>query len=343
LVALVLGTAVGLNLCLTAAFFVYANTLAGPDVTPPPITPPPQVAALLTALPPLEATSAPAATPHPTLPPFEPPPSHGIMTVLLLGIDARPDQAGEPTRSDSMLVLRVNFDTGTARLLSFPRDMWVALPGLEVYGISANRINTAYFYGERYDLPGGGPALAMQTVTLNFGIRVDHYALIDFDGFARTVDALGGIDIDVPEAIYDDQFPTDDYGTTLFYVPAGLQHMDGLTALRYARTRHQDSDFKRARRQQAVLLAVRDRTVSFDAVRKLPELVAIAGDSFHTDMTLPQMVTYAYSAQKIERDRIETFVIDENYLVAWRGAGGASLYIPDRQKVAVLIEEFLRD
>jgi anionic cell wall polymer biosynthesis LytR-Cps2A-Psr (LCP) family protein len=78
-------------------------------------------------------------------------------------------------------------------------------------------------------------------------------------------------------------------------------------------------------------------------VRKLPELVAIVGDSFRTDMTLPQMVTYAYTAQQIERDKIETFVIDENYLIGWRGAGGASLYIPDRQKIAALMEEFLRD
>jgi LCP family protein required for cell wall assembly len=342
-VALVLGTAVVMNLCLTTGFWLYYYRFAGPDSSPPAGTPPAQVSLLLTALPPLDATAGPTPTPQALPPTFEPPPTTGILTVLLLGIDARPNQAGEPTRSDSMIVLRINFDEGSARMLSFPRDMWVALPGLESYGISANRINTAYFFGERYDLPGGGPALAMQTVTLNFGIRLDHYALIDFDGFVRTVDALGGIDLDVPKAIRDDQFPTDDYGTVVFQVPAGLQHMDGLTALRYARTRHQDNDFERTRRQQAVLLAVRDKAVSLDAVRKLPELVAIAGDSFSTDMTLPQMVTYAYSAQRIERDRIETFVIDETYLIGWRGDGGASLYIPNRQKIAVLIEEFLRE
>jgi LCP family protein required for cell wall assembly len=292
LLALVLTGIVAANVCATSGVWMYYYAFAGADTTPPPGSPPPQVAALLTAIPPLQETPAPTATVNP-FPTVAPEPVHGVVSILLLGVDERPDQVGEPTRTDTMMVLRADFDNGTARLLSFPRDMWVALPNLEAYGYTANRINTAYFFGERYDLPGGGPALAMETVTLNFGVRLDHYALVNFNGFVKSVDALGGIDIDVPEPIYDAQFPTDDYGTIVFSVPAGLQHMDGITALRYARTRHQDNDFERARRQQAVMLAIRDKAVTLDAVTKMPELISIAGDSFRTDMTLPQMASYA--------------------------------------------------
>jgi LCP family protein required for cell wall assembly len=217
----------------------------------------------------------------------------------------------------------------------------VALPNLESRGIYEGRVNTAYFFGERYDLPGGGPALAVDMVELNFGIPIDHYAVIDFDGFVRLVDELGGIDIDVPKAIYDDTFPTDDYGIVTLDVPAGRQHLDGLTALRYARTRHQDSDFERVRRQQAVLLAVARRAASLDAVTKLPSLVAIAGSSFRTDMSIPRMISYALAGQQLDLDQAEAFNFDHSMLIGVEGRDEASIYLPDREAMAPLIQAFL--
>lgn len=143
---------------------------------------------------------------------------------------------------------------------------------MQAEGVTEARINQGYYYGELFDLPGGGPRTAMDTVSRNFGIPLQGFVLVDFQGFVEVVDALGGIEINVPEAIYDPAFPTDDYGTIVLDVPPGPQHMDGIAALRYARTRHQDSDTKRIQRQQLVLIAIREAALQWDVVTRVPEL-----------------------------------------------------------------------
>ena len=131
-------------------------------------------------------------------------------------------------------------------MVSVPRDLWVAIPG---HG--QERINAAFELG--------GSQTAKQTVSNVLGQRVDRYAVIGLQGVRDVVDAVGGVDITVAQAIHDDTYPTDDYGFQTVDIPAGRQHMDGDTALKYARTRHQDSDFGRIARQQQVLAAVRTR------------------------------------------------------------------------------------
>ncbi len=332
----ILAGVVGLNLCLTLGFAgYYVNyrraALAAHE------TPVPPLEALKTVVP-LPPVFGSAATPVVSPTPI---PAAGAVNILLLGKDERPDQAGTPTRTDTMMVLRVDFDHHTAKLLSLPRDMWVALPGLEAYGLTAGRINTAYYYGEVYDLPGGGPRLAMEAVTLNFGLPLDHYAIVDFQGFVKIVDALGGIDIDVPTRIYDEYFPTDDYDFMTLIIEPGLQHMDGVTALQYARTRHQDSDTERVKRQQLVLLAIREKALTFDVVTKLPELYTAAEGSFETDMSLPTLISYALEARQIDRAQITTYVIDQEVLTGWTTPGGASVWIPQRERIGPIIESFL--
>lgn len=331
LLAALLAVLVGANLCVTLIFIsVYYSARARAIAAHQ--TPPHALEVLQTMVPFPTATAAPT----PTLPP-----PTGIVNVLLMGIDQRPDETGQPTRTDTMIVLRVDFDNGTAKLLSFPRDVWVALPNLESYGIGEGRINTAYYYGEVYGLPGGGPREAMDAVSLNFGIPLDHYALVNFDGFVSVVDALGGIDINVPERIYDENFPTEDYGYTTLVIEPGWQHMDGMLALRYARTRHQDSDTERIKRQQLVLLAIRDQAISVNAVSRLPELYAAADGTFATDMDLPTLITYGLAGQQIDRSQIKTYAIDQTMLVAWTTPGGANVWIPWRAGIAPVVEAFL--
>jgi len=329
---------VGLNLCLTLGFIGYyinySNQALAANTTP--MQP---IEALQTIVPGLP-TPEPSLTPT-QVPSITPIPVSGVANILLLGKDERPDQQGEPTRTDTMMVLRVDFDHHTAKLLALPRDIWLALPNLEPFGITEGRINTAYYYGEVYQTPGGGPRLAMDAVTLNFGIPLDHYAIVNFSGFTQIVDALGGIDIDVPKAIYDDQFPTDDYGYMTLIINPGLQHMDGTQALRYARTRHQDSDTERVKRQQLVLLSIRDKALSFDAVSKIPEVYAIAQGSFETDMGLPTLISYGLEGGRIDRSQISMFVIDQNMLQAWITPGGAHVWIPQRARIGPVIEEFM--
>jgi polyisoprenyl-teichoic acid--peptidoglycan teichoic acid transferase len=334
----VLVAIVGINLFITLGFIGYyldyRNDASAANETP---KAPLQVVQTLMPVPVLPgATEAPTAEPSPT-----PIPATGIVNILLLGKDERADELGAPTRTDTMMVLRVDFDNGTAKLLALPRDIWLALPGMEEYGVYEGRINTAYYYGELYDIPGGGPRAAMDAVTLNFGIPIDHYAIVNFQGFVQIVDALGGIDIDVPKRIYDDLYPTDDYGYMTLIIEPGFQHMDGVQALRYARTRHQDSDTERVKRQQSVLLAIRDRALSFDAITKIPEVYLAAQGSFETDMSLPTLISYGLSGQAIDRSAIETFAIDQNYLAPWVTPGGAHVWIPQRARIGPVIEDFL--
>lgn len=336
LLVFILGAVVGINLCLTLGFIGYyfayrARALAANETPAPPFE-------VLQTVVPIGPGPAATGTPGPTPTPIPP---TGVVNILLLGKDERPDQAGEPTRTDTMMVLRVDFDNHTAKLLALPRDLWVALPGLEAYGITEGRINTAYYYGEAYDLPGGGPRLAMNAVTLNFGIPLDHYAIVNFQGFVSAVDALGGIDIDVPKRIYDECFPTDDYGCMLLIVEPGYQHMDGLAALRYARTRHQDGDTERVKRQQLVLLSIREKALTFDALTKIPEVYAAAEGSFETDLSLPTLISYGLEARRIDRSQISTYVIDQDMLAAWTTPGGANVWIPQRARIAPVVDAFL--
>src|SRR5258706_9360060 len=168
-------------------------------------------------------TEAPTAVPLPTSPGACGGPQQ--MTLALLGMDTRGDQSSFRARTDAITLLNVNFAAQTAAMLSVPRDLYVPLPNLGAVGIDQDRINTAFLFGEIYGVPGGGPVEFKQTVELNLGIRVDRYALINFGALRATVDALGGIDLDVPTAIFDPDFPADEGdGTMVLDIPAGPQH-----------------------------------------------------------------------------------------------------------------------
>ncbi len=244
------------------------------------------------------------------------------VTVLLMGADLRPSERGETRpRSDTIMLLMVDPANHQASVLSIPRDLYVDIPG---YGL--NRVNTAYFLG-------GGP-LAMETIQYNFGIRINYYAMIEFDVFTRLVDEIGGIDINVPKTIDDPSYPDNEYGYSPFHIEAGLQHLDGATALKYARTRHADSDFYRAQRQQDILFAIRDKVLRLDMlptlVEKAPVLYASLQQSIDTDLSLDQMLRLAVLAKDIPRDNIRTGVIGADYVMGYQTDQGAQVEIPNR-------------
>ena len=116
------------------------------------------------------------------------------------------------------------------------------------------------------------------------GAPIDRYLLVGLQGVREIVDAAGGVEIDVDEPIHDGAYPTDDYGTIVVDIPAGRQTMDGETALRYARTRHQDSDFGRVARQQRVLLALRNRLLQPINWWRAPAVLAAVQRTTHTDL-----------------------------------------------------------
>jgi LCP family protein required for cell wall assembly len=196
-------------------------------------------------------------------------------SVLILGSDARPDEIAQGVvgRTDTLMLLVADRAEPLAATLSIPRDLWVAIAG----GYGEERINAAYELG--------GPTAATRTVSSVVGQPVDHYLLIHLQGVRDVIDALGGVDIVVETPIHDDAYPTDDYGVTTIDIPAGRQHMDGATALEYARTRHQDSDFGRAERQQQVLAAVRAALVNPLSWWRLPAFTVAVNHAVTTDLS----------------------------------------------------------
>lgn len=267
----------------------------------------------------------------------EEPTSQQRINILLLGIDQRPGEQG-PFRTDTMIVLTVDPATGTAGMLSIPRDLWVPIPG---YG--ENRINTANFLGDMYKHPGGGPALAKKTVAYNLGFPIHYYVRVNFEGFKRIVDMVGGIDIEVPHEIKDDSFPDDNYGYDPLYIPAGLVHMDGELALKYARTRHGDDDFQRARRQQQVILALKDKVLDLNLlpslIPKLPELMATLSDSVQTDMPMDEILRLARLSRELDFDNVKTVVIDETMTIPQTTPSGARVLLPIRENIRPVVDD----
>jgi LCP family protein required for cell wall assembly len=254
------------------------------------------------------------------------------LTILILGLDRRPEQ-GTAVRSDTMMLLTVNPPAPRAALLSIPRDLYVEIPG---YGL--NRVNTAHFWGENA-AAGGGPALAMHTLAQNLGVPVQRYVRVDFEGFRAIVDAVGGIDVVVPQAIVDNEYPTDDYGTIRIEIPAGPQHMDGETALRYVRSRHGSTDFDRAARQQQVLLALAQRVLQPEAWPSLPTVYRAVLDHTDTDLTFGDMLVLATTLRRAGPESIEHRVIDQDMTQPWTTPDGAAVLLPRWELVYPLVQE----
>ncbi len=254
------------------------------------------------------------------------------INILILGIDERGFERG-PWRTDTMMVATLDPVTLQAGVLSIPRDLWVKIPEFK-----EARINTAHFYGDAYDYPGGGPALAMKTVEVNLGIPTQYYVRVNFDGFIRLIDLIGGVDIYVEKEINDPTYPAyDNAGYDPLYIPAGQQHFDGELALKYVRTRHGSSDFSRARRQQqlirAVLLKVKDPVMLAKLLPKANEILDIVGDTIQTDLTRDEILALANLALKVDTEAIRFGVIDEKCTSPFVTADGQQVLLPNLEKI----------
>lgn len=254
------------------------------------------------------------------------------VNILLLGADKRPDE--KVYRTDTLIVVTLDPETMSAGMLSLPRDLWVSIPGFE-----ENRINQAYVLGETKDYPGGGPALAMRTVQEFLGVPIHGYVLVDFDGFRRLIDIIGGIDIMVEKAIHDTEYPTEDYGYQEVHIPAGLVHMDGDLALKYARVRHGSDDIDRTKRQQQVLVAARDKALRLNLIPKLPSMMATLLDAVQTDLQPGEILALAKLTNQVESDKIQSRVIDYSMLLPTTTSAGAEVLLPNRDKVRMLVDE----
>jgi LCP family protein required for cell wall assembly len=299
---------------------------AAPNATPTP-TPFQPIPPTPTYLPTIVPTLAPTPTPNGAQAGSNAPapllPVHtDQVNILLLGSDQRPYEGG--FRTDTILLLSLNPNMGTASLVSFPRDLYLYLPGW-----SDQRINTAMSFG--------GIGLLNQTLSYNFGVKVDRYVLVNFWAFVQVIDSLGGIDVQVARALRDHR---DGYGN--YSVPAGLVHMDGDTALWYVRSRYTSSDFDRGRRQQEVLQAIFLRMLSLNALERAPELYNIYINNVTTDITLTD-ITPLLPLAGILKDvsKVQRYYIGPAQVIPWTTPSGSQVLLPRTDAIIALLRQAL--
>ena len=255
-------------------------------------------------------------TPTATIPPpaqvVNLPPS--VEVLVLMGTDYESPYIG---RTDTIILLFLNRQTGSACLISVPRDMYVYRPG---HGMG--RINTTYLLG--------GADLVIDTLEYNLGVRPQHWVLAHFDDFRRIVDELGGIDVDVSTPL------PNDCGV----VPPGVFHMNGEVALCYVRERRTTSDFDRSRRQQEVLRVIFRRFMTLENLLILPDWYASYNQTIQSDLGLLDLLGYLLFAPHLQDgDSIHQFQIGWDDVIQWHiPETGAWVLLPNKYKIAPIMQ-----
>lgn len=261
-------------------------------------------------------------------------------TVLLLGMDRRPGARDTlSVRTDVIMLASIDPRTGSAGILSIPRDMHFAPPGSS----DMLRVNTLLVEGEKLQ-EGYGPYFAIETLQLNLGMYIDAYIAFDFEAFVALIDAIGGVTVNVPYNIADPAYPDMNYGVDPFYLQRGVQTFDGATALKYARTRHGDNDYLRGERQLQIVDAVRqqlsDPAVLQSLLPKAPALFSQFQNNLYTDLSPDQMLLLGIGLLQIPEANIHTGAINIDYSFDYTSLSGV-VRVPDRTKlVELLIEVF---
>lgn len=266
-------------------------------------------------------------------------PEEGRVNVLLMGGDSGSDRQG--IRTDTMVVVSIDPQTGWTAMFSLPRNLRrVPLPpdmGVENWwgdtcpGCYPQILNLLYGDGlARPDLWGGpnsGANAMKATIGHLLGIDVHYFALVDMAGFVAIVDAIGGIDIEVPTRVYDSAYRFDpDEPTEVLDIQPGLQHMDGRTALAYARSREGSNDFDRMSRQRCVLQAIASQTDPVTALREFPSLVPVIEENVFTDIPVSAIPDFIGLLDKFVPEE----VVSVRYMPdAPEFAGTATSYIAD--------------
>ncbi len=271
-------------------------------------------------------TDIPTATPLPTQTPTPTPEISGKndrpadqVNILLLGSDQRPWDRF--FRTDTIIVASISPSLGTVNLLSFPRDLYVNIPGW-----GQDRINTAWVHGGYKKL-----AATLQT---NFGIRIDHYILINFTSFKRMIDGLGGLEIDVGAPL------SDYYRGRAINLRPGPKQMNADMALWYVRSRKTSNDFARNRRQQEVLTAVAYKLLSMDAITKAPELFALYSESVTTDLSLADLLPFLPMATQLsDPSRVHHYYISPKQVYDWITPGGAMVLLPRQDAIMKVVRQ----
>ncbi len=241
-------------------------------------------------------------------------------TIMIMGVDERDDDVG---RSDTLMIASIDPKTNQASLLSVPRDTRVKIKG---HGF--DKINAAYAYGKE--------RLSQDTVENLLGVSIDHYIIINTKSFKKIIDAIGGIDIDVPKRMhYED--PWDDDGGLIIDFQPGMQHMDGAKAVTYVRYRDEEGDLGRIRRQQDFVRACMEKIVSPSIIPKLPAVIKEVMDSIETDLSFRQLLEFAGTLKESKNNGLKTDMVPGKPLYI----EGISYWIPDLNKLRLTVADTL--
>ncbi len=267
------------------------------------------------------------------------------INILVLGLDRRATEGNTATRTDTVFVVTVDPITKSTGILGIPRDLVVNIPYQSGNGTYKERINTVYVSGELNGYDQGGLSLLKETVQSNLDIKINKYVIVDFDGFEEIIDALGGIDVDVPDAVYDPYYSETelpgDYFPQDFEV--GRQHMDGRTALAYSRIRFSSDDLDRIQRQQRVIFATIDKAKSLNLfnVKDAPKLWDKYNDAIQTDINSALVPGYAKLANDV-KDEIHAISLGPA-TAGCTGPQGQAWQCPDHDAIARIVTSLFVD
>ncbi len=279
------------------AFFLYKTYRTGKRINPPTT----QSSSLLETL---------QAIANPNLAPIKGD-ANGQTNILLLGVAGQ----GKPGRNltDTIMVASIDVKTQRVALLSVPRDLYVTIPNTQMQ----TKINAVYQYGlsnSGNDQTTGADTIA-KTITNVTGLSIDYYVMMNFDGFEKAIDDIAGINITSERDLYDERYPGPNYSYETFSLSKGFHHLDGATALKYARERHNDpeGDFGRAKRQQQIMQAVKNKIFSTGTLMNvftINNLFDTLGDNIKTNITTEELPSFFELTKKLDTNNINNVVVD---------------------------------
>jgi LCP family protein required for cell wall assembly len=296
---------------------------------------------LVTLVQPVSVAGLTLAVPIPGLPPER---VFGLpdrpFTVMVVGLDIRPSQEGQPSRTDSIIVLRVDGDSNRAGVLSIPRDALMRIV-LDDGSVIEDRVNTAFVYNWSADDGDAAPRALARAIEENLGIHVDYHIVFNQRGAADIIDAAGGVDVVVREAFGQDNYSDDDINVVPQFFPEGKQHLDGYQAVAYGRIREGSSDFDRIRRQQQVAEGLVARLSSPFSLWRLPYVWGAYRGGVDTNLGLRQSAGLFALLKRIGTERMVTRSLGDA-AVSCSYCPGAMLLL-DPEETARLIGEAFDD
>jgi len=252
-----------------------------------------------------------------------PAPVSKYINILLLGLDdGDQENPGAPKRSDTMMVASINPEEGKIHLLSIPRDTKVAIPGHK----GAEKITHAFFYG--------GSELAIRTVENLLELHIDHYVVIDWQAFIKTIDLLGGVDLYVENNMHYE----DPYANLVINLTQGYQHLNGSQAGQYVRFRSDElGDIGRVQRQQRFFKALTEQTLQISNILKLPVFIHDIDQYVITDITGFKMIKLANSLKKIKSGDLSTEMLPGDFATI----DGLSYWVYNKEQTRLMVEHML--